>query len=98
MRISNSDITMLNTGSALSDGRYLNVLINNSAIKNSGTTDVLYNSTSNGSLQILNSSIYTGGGSAINYTTPFNAAQTVINTAYSGSLTGSLTQLTEMFI
>lgn len=98
MRISNSDITMLNTGSALSDGRYLNVLINNSAIKNSGTTDVLYNSTSNGSLQILNSSIYTSGGSAINYTSPFNAAQTVINTAYSGSLTGSLTQLTEMFI
>jgi hypothetical protein len=98
MRISNSDITMLNTGSALSDGRYLNVLINNSAIKNSGTTDVLYNSTSNGSLQILNSSVYTSGGSAINYTSPFNAAQTVINTAYSGSLTGSLTQLTEMFI
>lgn len=98
MRISNSDIKMLNTGSAMSDGRYLNVLINNSAIKNSGTTDVLYNSTSNGSLQILNSSVYTNSGSTINYTSSFNAAQTVINTAYSGSITGSLTQLTEMFI
>ena len=98
MRISNSDIKMLNTGSALSDGRYLNVLINNSNISNTGTTDVIYNSTSNGKLQILNSSIYTNSGSAINYSSSFNAAHTVINTAYSGSLTGSLTQLTEMFI
>ena len=98
MRISNSDIKMLNTGSSLSDGRYLNVLINNSNISNTGTTDVIYNSTTNGRLQILNSSIYTNSGSAINYSSSFNAAQTVINTAYSGSLTGSLTQLTEMFI
>ena len=98
MTISNSNIKMLNTGSALTDGRYLKVLVNNSTISNTGTTDVLYNSTSNGSLQVLNSSIYTGGGSSINYSSPFNSAFTVINTAYSGSLTGSLTQLTEMIV
>jgi hypothetical protein len=98
MTISNSNIKMLNTGSALADGRYLKVLVNNSTISNTGTTDVLYNSTSNGSLQVLNSSIYTGGGSSINYSSPFNSAFTVINTAYSGSLTGSLTQLTEMIV
>jgi hypothetical protein len=98
MRISNSDIRMLNTGSALTDGRYLNVRINNSNIVNTGTTDALYNSTTLGSLQILNSSVYTNSGSAINYTSSIIASNTVINTAYSGSLTGSLTQLSGMVI
>ncbi len=97
IHITNSKIKMLNSDSYMSDGRYYNILINNSHIVNSGTSHTLYNPINSGTIQILNSSVYANINSlAINYTSSIIAANTVINTTYSGSLTGSLTTLPEM--
>jgi hypothetical protein len=96
LRISNSNIKMANT-SYMSDSRHYNMLINNSNIVNTSTGHTLYNPLNTGILQLLNSTVYAHSSSlAINYTSSIIAGNTIINTAYSGSLTGSLTTLTEM--
>jgi hypothetical protein len=99
INISNSKIKMLNSDSYMANGHYYNVVINNSNIVNSGTAFTLYNSVNSGKLQILNSSVYASTSSlAINYTSSIITSNTVINTVYSGSLTGSLTTLPEMIL
>ena len=98
MRILNSNIKMANT-SYMSDSRYYNMLIHNSSIINTSTGHTLYNPVNSGTLQILNSSIYAHSSSlAINYTSSIIAGNTIINTTYSGSLTGSFTTLPEMIL
>ena len=73
------------------------MLINNSNIINTSTGHTLYNPLNTGILQLLNSTVYAHSSSlAINYTSSIIAGNTIINTVYSGSLTGSLTTLTEM--
>jgi hypothetical protein len=99
IKISNSYIKMANSSSAMTSGGSTIVTINNSFIANGAANHTLYNATSTGTLQLLNSSIYgTGSGIAINYTGSIIAGNTIINTVYSGSLTGSLTTLTEMIL
>ena len=96
MRILNSNIKMAST-SYMSDSRYYNMLIHNSSITNTSTGHTLYNPLNAGTVQLLNSSVYAHSSSlAINYTSSIIAGNTIINTVYSGSLTGSLTTLTEM--
>ena len=85
--------------SYMSDSRYYNMLIHNSSIINTSTGHTLYNPVNSGTLQILNSSIYAHSSSlAINYTSSIIAGNTIINTTYSGSLTGSFTTLPEMIL
>ena len=96
MRILNSNIKMAST-SYMSDSRYYNMLIHNSSIINTSTGHTLYNPLNAGTVQLLNSSVYAHSSSlAINYTSSIIAGNTIINTVYSGSLTGSLTTLTQM--
>ena len=96
LRILNSNIKMANT-SYMSDSRYYNMLIHNSSIINTSTGHTLYNPLNAGTVQLLNSSVYAHSSSlAINYTSSIIAGNTIINTVYSGSLTGSLTTLTQM--
>jgi hypothetical protein len=99
IKISNSYIKMSNSSSAMTSGGNTTVTINNSFIANGATNHTLYNATNTGTLQVLNSSIYsTGSGLAVNYTGSVIAGNSVINTVVSGSLTGSFISLPEMIL
>jgi hypothetical protein len=89
----NSDV---NVGA---DGKYLNVAILNSNIVNLGTNNTLTNSTNNGDLQILNSSIYSNTGDGIEYagTNSVISSNTLVNTNYTiTNLLGEITILTDL--
>lgn len=67
LNIYNSNIKLYATASVLADGSYLNCFVENSTIRNYGTSDVFYNPVSTGNIQILNSTIISTGTYSINY-------------------------------
>lgn len=98
-RLNNSKIEGKNDVGTYSDGQYLNVLINNSTIINTGSGDTLTNTTDFGVLQTLNSSIYSNSGLSVNYQTLSDviSSNTVVNTNYSATtLTGTITKLNNL--
>ena len=98
-RLDNTKIEGKNDIGTFADGQYLNVLINNSSIINTGSGDTMSNSTDFGTLQILNSTIYSNSGLSINYPTLSNviSSNTVVNTDYSATtLSGEITKLTNL--
>jgi hypothetical protein len=63
LRIQNSSIVMYATASALASAQGTNVYVENSSIRNTGTSEIFYNSLSSGRIQILNSSLMIAGAS-----------------------------------
>lgn len=63
LRIQNSSIVMYATASALAVAEGTNVYVENSSIRNTGTSEIFYNSLSSGRIQILNSSLMITGAS-----------------------------------
>ena len=98
-RLDNTRIEGKNDVGTFADGQYLNVLINNSNIINTGSGDTMSNITDFGILQTLNSTIYSNSGLSINYPTLSDviSSNTVVNTDYSATtLSGEITKLTNL--
>lgn len=97
--LKNSSVSGKNDLGTYADGQYLNVLINNSSIINSGSGDTISNNTNFGKLQLLNSSIYSNGGLSINYPTSSEVVTSnlIVNTDYSATThNGDITILTDL--
>ena len=94
----NSYIELINNTSATSNGNYIKVKIGNSTISNLGSGGTLYNSSSNGSLSIVNSAVYSNSGTSINYlSAPVTSFGTVTNSSNSiTTLNGSIAVLPEL--
>jgi len=98
VRINNSYIEMKNNVNAISNGSYVKGLINGSVIVNSGSGNTLENTTSFGSLQLLNSTVISSGTS-INYTStsPVTSSDSTTNTTYSiNTLNGIISTITDI--
>lgn len=99
-RLNNSYVKGSNDLGTFADGQYLNTMINNSTIINTGSGDTLTNLTNNGTLQILNSSVYSNSGSSISYGVSGStvvSSNTTVNTPYSvTTLNGDITTLTNL--
>lgn len=99
-RMNNSYVKGKNDIDTFVDGQYLNTIINNSTIINTGSGDTLTNLTNNGTLQILNSNVYSNSGNSINYTVSGSSvisSNTTMNTPYSATtLYGDITTLTNL--
>lgn len=100
IKISNSYIKMANSSSPLTAGQNTVLTVNNSFIANTGLNHTLYSANAVGSVQLLNSSVYATGSNSltVNYTSSVITANSVINTAASGSITGSFISLPEMIL
>ena len=83
LRILNSYINMSNSYSPMSNGNYVDVIVNNSTLINTGTSSCLYNNNSNGSLQLLNSQVMSDGLLSIDYLATVNSYYTITNATYS---------------
>ena len=83
LRILNSYINMSNSYSPMSNGNYVDVIVNNSTLINTGTSSCLYNDNSNGSLQLLNSQVMSNGLLSIDYLATVNSYYTITNATYS---------------
>ena len=98
-RLNNSYVNGYNDLDSYGDGQYLNVLINNSNIVNTGSGDTLTNITNFGRLQVVNSSIYSNSGLSINYPTTSEVitSNLTVNTDYSATThSGEITKLTDL--
>ena len=98
-RLDNSKIEGKNDIGTFADGQYLNVLINNSSITNTGSGNTMTNLTNFGKLQMINSSIYSNGGLSINYPTSSEVitSNLTVNTDYSATThSGEITKLTDL--
>ena len=99
--VKDSKIILNNSVSDLYDGQYLNTYILNSNIKNEGSSSVFTNTTSNGLLQIQNSSLVCTSGTTINISgsAPLTVTNVTTNTPINAtSISGTLTELTELDI
>lgn len=83
LRILNSYINMSNSYSPMCSGDYVDIIVNNSTLINSGTSSCLYNNTANGSLQLLNSQVMSNGLLSIEYLPTVNSYYTITNATYS---------------
>lgn len=94
LRILNSYINMSNSYSPMSNGDYVDVIVNNSTLINNGTSSCLYNNTSNGSLQLLNSQVMSNGLLSIDYLPIVNSYFTITNATYSiSSIVGTVSTI-----
>ena len=100
-RLNNSYVELKNNTNAISNGAYINSIINNSIIINTGSGNTLSNTTNFGKLQVLNSTIISSHSGATTIlstgTTSVIASNTTVNTPYNISdLKGSITVLTDL--
>ena len=99
-RMNNSYVKGKNDINTFADGQYLNTLIDNSTIINTGSGSTITNVVNSGTLQILNSSVYSNSGASINYTlsgASVISSNTTVNTPYSATtLYGDITTLTNL--
>lgn len=98
-KLNNTKVEGKNDLGTFSDGQYLNVLISNSSIVNTGSGDTLTNTTNFGRLQVVNSSIYSNSGLSINYPTTSEVitSNLTVNTDYSATThSGEITKLTDL--
>ena len=98
-RLNNSYVNGYNDLNSYGDGQYLNVLISNSNIVNTGVGNTLNNTTNFGRLQMVNSSIYSNSGLSINYPTTSEVitSNLTVNTDYSATThSGEITKLTDL--
>jgi len=96
-----STVLLNNSTSDLHNGEYLNTYVLNSNIKNSGSSDIFTNTTSNGLLQIQNSSLVCVSGTTINIggTSSVVVSNSSSNTSISATtISGTITELTELDI
>ena len=101
-RLNNSYVRLTNNTNGVVDGEDNDIYINNSTIINLGTgSTVVYNTTDNGNLQIVNSVLISSysGATSINYTgnTSVISSNTTVNTDYSAStINGNIITLTDL--
>jgi len=101
-RLNNSYVRLTNNTNGVVDGEDNNIFINNSNIINLGSgSTVAYNTTDNGNLQIVNSTLISSypGAKSIAYTgvTSVISSNTTVNTSYNiFDLKGTITTLTDL--
>ena len=101
-RLNNSYVRLTNNTSGVVDGEDNNIFINNSTIINLGTgSTVAYNTTDNGDLQIVNSTLISSysGATSIAYTgaTTVIATNSTVNTNYNiNDFKGNINILTDL--
>jgi len=97
VRINNSYIEMKST-LPMSNGSYVNALLNNSVLRNTDVGTTLSNATAFGLLQVVNTLVYTSGSTSINY------SAATVNSMYGGvnsgylitTLNGEITTITDL--
>jgi hypothetical protein len=101
-RLNNSYVRLTNNTSGVLDGEDNNIFINNSTVINLGTGSTMaYNTTNNGDLQILNSTLISSysGATSIAYTgaTTVISSNSTVNTNFDiTDLKGNITTLTDL--
>ena len=101
-RLNNSYVRLTNNTNGIVDGEDNNIFINNSTVVNLGTgSTISFNTTNNGDLQILNSTLissYSGATSILyNGTTSVISSNSTVSSPYTiTDLKGSITTLTDL--